>query len=597
MTTGLLGCGIPDSTDVRVAGPPRAGTSLSGAADQLGTQDPPARTETLDPATFVMNYLSAAAGETDGAYGRVHEFLPKDTRTLLPPKGASEVTLTVVRVEETDFDLAPAGSVTRVTVPYEVVGVLQSDGTIGPPPATPSGQYTFEVGRAQPDARGKVEPGLWLHNPPRELMLSTKALAKHYVPYAVYFWSSDNSHLVPDLRHLPRKVPRERHATEIAGWLNDGPSEWLRSVARSLPDGIRVTGNVAETDAGRLEVNLSLPNAGADEEAELDRLVTQLAWSMPDDQNLIDVKVGNESRRSFDAVSEREIMPLYDVSERNQRFVVYDGQVRAVASGVSDPPPFPPPLTVDTNQNVLSAGIVSSGDTVAAGLVVSAGDRQALAAGIGSGSVAVKRLGGRSYGAMGRPVWLKVPYAKQRMTGLVVADGKLFRFDVEAGMVEVRIPNVSGPLASVGAALDGRRIAVVAGGRVYVAAVNTDGAGLTAGEARPVPVPLTAPTAVDWFDETSLAVAGTGRGGRPMIYQVTVDGGADFDLHTPDAPVTQLATYPNNPVVGKSSTWLMYEAAGSVWANRFNSYEQVTAQQVVGAEAGQNGPRAPFFLY
>ena len=67
-----------------------------------------------------------------------------------------------------------------------------------------------------------------------------------------------------------------------------------------------------------------------------------------------------------------------------------------------------------------------------------------------------------------------------------MADGQLYRFDEAARMYQVPL-NLPGRVTAVAAALDGQRVALIAGGRLYVAAVNLDGGGVSIGPPRNCP--------------------------------------------------------------------------------------------------------------
>nr|WP_173078577.1 LpqB family beta-propeller domain-containing protein [Phytohabitans rumicis] len=106
---------------------------------------------------------------------------------------------------------------------------------------------------------------------------------------------------------------------------------------------------------------------------------------------------------------------------------------------------------------------------------------------------------------MGRPVWLKAPLD----TGLVVADGELYRFALNnAVLTKVDVEGIAGPIADVGVAPDGRRIAVVAGGKAYVATVTREDGGVEVQGAQEVRAGLTDVTGVDWSGETKVVLAG-----------------------------------------------------------------------------------------
>ncbi|GAB3945206.1 hypothetical protein GCM10027614_36610 [Micromonospora vulcania] len=149
------------------------------------------------------------------------------------------------------------------------------------------------------------------------------------------------------------------------------------------------------------------------------------------------------------------------------------------------------------------------------------------------------------------------------------------------------------------AALDGQRVALIVGGRLYVAAVNLDGGGVSIGPPRQLVTSLTGLTAVDWGREDRLVVAGSA--GQPAIYELSVDGALETPLKTDvGAKVNHLAAYPANGTVQLPSGAFMYEANGVSY--RSSPFDRIQPDQVREIEPPPAGirpanPSAPFFLY
>ncbi|WP_416901008.1 LpqB family beta-propeller domain-containing protein [Micromonospora echinospora] len=596
LAAGTTGCGIPRFSEVRVDGPGPVGEagSVNGR-----NREPPARGASgSDSAAFVRNFLAAPAGEPNRAYERVVQFIAPEDRNRIQAKQGSDFAVNVVRLlDDPVTTVNPQGTTgeeatfsVRVTV--QQVGLLRANGTLAPPVATEA-QYQFDLRGAAPAGSGDEDAGYYVVDPPSTLLLSVDALREYYQPSTIYFWNSDQTRLVPDQRYLPLAVPRERRVTEAVGWLTDGPSEWLTPTVTRLPDGTQLINNATETD-GRWEIDIAM---SGEDGTKLDRLVTQLAWSLPDIDGPLELKVRNQTRRTIPSAAEhRRTHPVYQLRQDPQRFCVYEGAVRPLAflGEVSGTDPVAPA----DNRTVVSAGLSRAGEQILAALVVADGRRQRLVAGSGTAPVRVAARSAASYTSIGRPVWLKTPDVRGAH-GLVVADGELHRFDTHAQLTPVPLI-VPGPVTAVAAALDGHRIALVVDGRLYVAAVSVDGDGVTIGPTRPVPTSLTALSAVDWAGESRLVLAGAQ--GQPAVFEVSVDGaGAEVALRTDlGAKVTHLATYPDNPVVPFTRSPVMYEANRVTWAGP--PLTQVLREQVQGvgpadADARPGSPTAPFFLY
>jgi hypothetical protein len=595
LAAGPAGCGIPQFSEVRVDGPGPVGEA--GSVNGRNREPPVRGASGSDFAAFIRNFLSAPAGEPNRAYDRVLQYIAPEDRDRLQRKQGSDFAVNVVRLlDDPVLTVNPRGTsgeeaTFSVRVPVQQVGLLRANGTLAPPVATET-EYQFNLRGAAPAGSGDEDAGYYVVDPPSTLLLSDQALQEYYDPSTIYFWSSDQTRLVPDQRYLPVAVPKERLVTEVVGWLTDGPSEWLTPTVTRLPDGTQLINNATETD-GRWEIDIAM---SGEDNAKLDRLVIQLAWSLPDIDGPLELKVRNQTRREIPSAARHRLAhAAYPVYQAPQRFCVYQGSVRPLAflgetSGID-------PIATEDNRNVVSAALSRAGEQILAALVVADGGRQRLTVGRGKAPVRAAARSAAAYASIGRPVWLKTPDPRGAH-GLVVADGRLYRFDADAHLTPVPLI-VPGPVTAVAAALDGRRIALVVDGRLYVAAVSVDGGGVSVGPTRPVPTSLTALTAVDWAEESRLVLAGTQ--GQPAVYEISVDGaGPEVALRTDlGVKVTHLATYPDNLVAPFTRSPVMYEANRVAWAG--SPYTQILREQVQGVESGDAGspgsPTAPFFLY
>lgn len=592
----VSGCGIPTETDVRIdeRGPAYSG---SGPLDGIG-REPPRRESSDDVEQFVRNFLQAAAGEAAGAYDRVNEYIPRSSNRLRPRQG-SDVAINVVRLTEAPRVTANPDGTNSVQVAVQQVGVLRPNGSITEPVATET-EYTLTVGKldSTADGRSETSKGFYVLDPPQTLLMSTDALKDYYRTRTIYFWNSDRTALVPDLRYLPVAVPSGRVATEVLGWLTGGPAAWLGATAVPLPEGTKAIGNVpAAGPDGRLVVNLSVQAGEVDDEAELNRLFTQLAWSLREDiKSELELKIEHESRKIADAGLYRRDNPVYRVSGVPGRFCVHAGQVRPLAyPGQTSMVPLPSAM----NRDVVSAGLTREQEWVWAALVTASGRDRYLRVGAGIGAVnEVIRVGG-TYTSMSRPVWLKGSDPAHPV-GLVVADGRLYRFGLDGRMTEMPVPNLPGSITAVAVALDGHRIAVISGGALYVAALAIDGDSVAIGGVRRLVGSLHELSAVDWSEENFLLTAGLNGDGRVEIHQISVDSGLAEPVvsQVPADTVSHLAAYPTNPIVSTVAGNPMYEGNGVAYAaGQRIDRSQVGPVEGLPAPPESGNPTAPFFLY
>lgn len=338
------GCGIPASSDVRVDG--KGGTATEAGSINGQRSEPPTRTASgSDIDAFVRNFLAAAAGEPDRAYERVKLFVAPEHQTKLQEKKGSEVALNVVRLGETVFT-GNSDSTTTVKIKVQQLGLLRANGTLAPPVATETG-YEFRV-RSAVFGGDDERAGLYVLDPPNVLLLSDNALQRYYQDESIYFWSSDGSRLVPDQRYLPMAVPDERRVNEVVKWLVGGPSDWLRPGVVGLPDRTELVNNATGAN-NRWEVNLDM---SGDDQTQIDRLITQLAWSLGDLRGELELKVRNNSQPVQDLQARRDSEPLYPIREDPQRFGVYEGAIRPL--DFAGEPSGDVPLSAEVNRNIVS---------------------------------------------------------------------------------------------------------------------------------------------------------------------------------------------------------------------------------------------------
>ncbi|MGC5018348.1 LpqB family beta-propeller domain-containing protein [Micromonospora sp. DT47] len=587
---GAAGCGIPENSEVRVVG---SGPAAEAGASSFRREEPPTRTASgTDPRLFVDNFLAAAAGEPERAHARVRLFIAPENQSRLHEKPGNEIAINVVRVTKRPVITEDRNGLFSVRLPVQQVGQLRANGVLGPPVATEP-EYGFSLRNG--GGEGAEGGGLYVTDPPNVLLLSTDALQRYYQTRNVYFWNSNQTRLVADQRYLPLAVPSERLVSEVVKWLIGGPSEWLSQGVSRLPERTNLINNAIETDE-RWEVALDLPG---DDKRKLEKVATQLAWSLPELNDGLQLTTRNQSRVRIDDLKKHRLAnPLYPLTEGPQPFTVYDGAIHPLSfpgqvSGAV-------PVGSAANRGVVSATVRRADEQLLAAVVATVpGGRQRLKVGAGADPVPALHDGAKTFGAIGRPVWLRSLESGQPY-GLVVADGQLHRFDDRARLVPVPPLGITGKVTAVAASLDGHRIALIVGGTLYLAALNLDGGMVSLGPAREVRTSLTDLSAVDWAAENALVVA-AGTADRSAVYEVSIDGTLQTEL-VPDvgARVTHLAAYPTNLVYALPSALIMYEANGVAY--RYPSTDKIRGDQVLEVTpppaGGRPGsPTAPFFLF
>ncbi|MFY1690240.1 LpqB family beta-propeller domain-containing protein [Plantactinospora sp. WMMB782] len=593
LLAGLAGCGIPGETDVRVDG--RGPVADSAPADRPAAQ-PPGRTASgSEPEAFARNFLTAAAGEAGEAYKRVNEYIRPGER--LKPKPDDKGEINVVRV---DVDGGGIGvtqnkdGTSLVSVKVQQIGVLRANGSMGAPVQQES-EYEFVVGAAPTDPG--TGGGLWVLKPPPVLLMIDDALRDYYQENTIYFWNANGTSLVPDLRYLPSTVPVQRHATAVRDWLIDGPSEWLKS-AVALPDGTSSVGNVpAPEEGGRLEINLAVKAGALETDLDVRKLFTQIVWSLRTNQLLddeLELKIQNQSRMVEVADDYRRDHPLYQLAGPAARYGVFAGRIYPLTNP-GEPKPLPIPAA--ENHDIVTAGLSRNGEDVAVALVTRDGDSFRLRVGSGPQAAGSLVTSAKSYPDLERPVWLKEAGVGGPI-GLVVAQGRLHTFT--AGNPELTPVTFSGAelgVSAVSASLDGNRIAFVSGGRLYVAGIRPVDNGLNVEPPRQLATSLHSLSAVDWFGENLLVVAGLDGEDAKAINRINVDGALESQQirYVSAAPVEALAADPS--FLEARPLPLTYEANEVA----FVSDTIVTRSQIAPGSgeppANVNSATASFYLY
>jgi hypothetical protein len=584
------GCGIPDSTDVQRVGPgPSTGASTSDDVAPIRN----GRAASSDPRTFVNYYLEAAAGDLNGAMDRVKEFLsPTAAASFRPP-----AEIRVIHLVDTLVN--PGSDV--VTLRAQTIGVLGRNGTINPPADFAENEYKLTV------ATTSGQDGLFVTKAPPYLLLTDDALNQFYERRKIYFWNLEHTGLVPDVRYLPRDLPSEQVPNEVIKWLIEGPSDRLDGAVEALPEGTLLDGNVPAPSNETLQINLSGQAVQPpDDPGALERLRRQLMWSLrPNLPRTLSLKIGTQDSVEFAGTNYLTSNAAYALAATPERFLLYNGQIRRMSDSAKSTEAVPV-LRPEANRSVRAAAMAAAGSRRFAALVVNAAGKQELRLGAAAAeervSLAKVRL---PAGTTGQPVWA-ITSADPHVpaVGLITVGGRLYSFSTDsAAVTEVAGAGSLRSISTVAVAPDGRRLALVAGGRLWVAVLSTNGAGVQM--LQPVQV-LTAGlrqvSAVDWSSEAWLTVAGARSDrNRVAIFEMTVDGSEVRsrldDIGTES--VSYLTAYPVSPVSGSdSSDTVAYVANGDAFDVLSGPVRIGVAELAVPVPNPPPGaePTAPFFL-
>jgi hypothetical protein len=576
----VAGCGVPTQTGVQVDGPV-AGVGLPDSGEP---RVPPGPDEADTAERLVEYFLRAAAADPDDPVDELRQFIHSDRAAAWQP----DPQVVIVRVK--DRIPTPAGALTRVRLEVELIGTLR-DGIAEPRPGAERLTVDLEVAREPAAAGDEVsvdlgDPRYRILNPPDLVMLEDRELGDrgHLLPSPVYFWDATASVLVPDLRWLPTALAPAQRAQAKLQWLFEGPAPWLGSLS-VLPGDVALDGNVVWRE-DRLDVALT-PAAG---DLDLARLNAQLWWTLRDqlqDDRTVWLMIDGLERL---VVPDRSANPAAR-DTRPDSFVVLDGAVAPYLGAPLDPELSA--LTDGFAGQIVSAAVTRADRPRAALVHLDAGSGHRLSV-VTRDGVTTTDLRATS---MSRPVWLNHPGS----AGLVAADGRLHQFRPDQPAApELAVPGLVEPVTAVAVAPDGRRLALVAGGRLYVATLlRHDDRALVVTSPLRLPTTATDLSGVAFVQESRLAVVGR-EDGRSLLYELSVDGVYESELlggllgAQPD--VTNVVGFPGDPSSNSPRGEVMYEADGRAYHYQYpRDPRLISAADLAVRPVPDGDPRAPFF--
>ncbi|MFC7246087.1 LpqB family beta-propeller domain-containing protein [Catellatospora aurea] len=506
VTVALAGCsiGLPD-------GVVRDGLGPSAAPGQVDSAraDPPRWSPHEDnPVELVLQFLEAAAGDhaVDGSRAtlmtQVEQFVAEDKR----PEWNPGPDLALVRMEGTPSRRDDKG-VSTVDVTLRYVGSLTAEGRVIEHPGS-TRKFSFQFDRG-PDQE------LFIKNPPDELLLNVDRLETYYRRLPIYFWNSDGTSLVPDLRYLPRAVAPEQVNNRLVDWLLQGPSDWLKQAVADLPGDASRVDNIVK-DGRLVKANLAM----TDPDVNLRALGQQLYWTLAEQRDeMLNLQV-NRSTITIGFDDAKAFLVSSAVNSADpQQYAVRDGKLVRLGTAGGEL------LDPTGNNNVLAASVARGEKAFALVREVSGRLRlfirgkDGLMHPVGIPDVPRPK-------SMSAPIWLD----RSSSVALVVVDGKLYTVTTEGPVATpVNSQRVPGDITALTVAPDGRRLGLVLKGRLYVAGLQRKGiltGSFTVVSLRPVPTSLDGELqGVAFISDTEL-VAGAG-GEKVRLTEVSVDGAVE----------------------------------------------------------------------
>jgi hypothetical protein len=565
---GLTACGV-GATDR----PVDEGESAVGRSANPARQPP----EPDDAGSFeelVRNFLQASAGGSAQANERVKRYLTGTALATWVDPPAEEPLMVVRLVGGPTPGVQVTGQGTPVTVTYEPIGALNDQGRVNNEivpseprtltfwVVTPEGEFNFRI--------GKIDG--W---PQGQLLLSYEGLLEYYDLQPIYFWDTGYTTLVPDLRYLPRTLSDVQKWTRRLMWLTAGPSPWLASGVQALPVGTS-SEPVEPAEDGTLQVRLSAAAAAlTTDPLAARRLLFQLQWSLSTGDNDRQIEIYIEDQPipiAADPTAYRSFLHSWTYRRDPKRYnITPDGAVEAVA-----PSTLPPDvLGVPPEGEVISAAITTE-PTVAVYVVKDQFGRFVLQI-VRNGQSRSVDLTLPGTAEPGRPSF--VPGSDLVLVPTGGPEGRLIAVSTRTGEVTDASNRLLGVTDAV-VSPDGRRVAVIADGEVYVAPLIVNDTVSVGSTNRQLLAGRLNATAITWTSDSWLLVAGTRPTGEPTLWRVTADGVVVQDL-SPDlgVPPLRISDLVSWPAWSNARTEVLAVTHLGVYryANRFSPEPNLTA--------------------
>ncbi|GAA4794528.1 LpqB family beta-propeller domain-containing protein [Actinomycetospora chlora] len=563
---------VPGSSDVTV---------LRRVGDAAEPTAPPGPARDAGPLETVRGWVLAS-----GATAERHQA----ARAFLTPQAAGtwdDGAAPVVVNDQVDTVFGdaptPAGQAS-VRIRATALGVL-----------TPEGVFVAGVRPVEVEVGLTEQNGGWrISSLPTGTIVRRSDLRASTRPVRTWFLDTQRAGPVSDPRYLATS-PSRSVPTRTMQYLLSGPSEALAGAAVSaLPAGTTLASDVALTPEGTAVVDLS--RTGPLDDVRRREIAQQVAFTLAgigvervrllvDGQPLLpatpEIGVGDVLAGLPPEIARRPDLPVDPVGggsgAADLPVLVADGGRLRLLSGE----PAGGPAGRGTYRAV-SASSSGAGDVAVVAEDGPGAARARLLTGPGGAELTPSGIEGRSLARPswtpdGTEVWSVVDSTTVVRAARDRPGGSVRPLPVDAsGLAAAGVlapPGAPGTLAALRVSPDGSRLAVVASGRVFVAAIARDGAGgARLGSVTPLrPESLDQVLDVGWTRTDQLVAVGN-RADRPATL-VSVDGLDLEPLPTTNLtpPVTAVAASPARPIVvaDQGGTWTLplggSASSGDVW--------------------------------
>jgi len=459
----LAGCsGIPGSGPVH---------DVSKVANAVGLEAPPTPIAGQSQVPIVRAFIEAAsrvslAGATGSTYAVPKQYLTTPAQTSWQAASSKPAVVQILsndtRVEATGTD----PSVVTITGTSE--GTLDADKTY----------HTGNGASYKVTVHLQQEKGQWrISDPPEELLIRLAAFSSVFSARTLYFLDASHTVVVPDRRYLINGGTAKNRVSTLVNLLLAGPAGVLQGAAQSELAGGTLRSNVT-TDPTGLITSIDLLGVDLLTAADRTALAAQLVWSLYPDAVKVAIFVNGAPLDS--------VQPDYSISTFES---FSPDRVPGTGSVASDP------YFIDGQGAVVdlltkapswgfgtgSAHIVSAGMSAATGTLAAVStiaDGQALLIGrptrydVPRSALKATTLTPPSFTRSGDEVWVVQNGGSNPEIYQISASAAATASGI-ASRAKVAAVGLAGKGAVTGLTLspDGVRLALVAGGHLYIGAI------------------------------------------------------------------------------------------------------------------------------
>lgn len=472
VTLFLAGCAqLPRSGEAKV------GPEIKGdiASDYLYYS--PSGPSTGEAQQEILNgFINAGTGPQND-YEAARQYLTQDFKTKWKPNNE-------VLIQQGNPTISFNAS-NEATINLEVQALVDGDGNFKELDPGSSRLLKFKMVR---------ENGEWrISNAPNLTILIRPVFDVIFRSYSIYFFDSQKTHLVPDLRWFPSRAST---ATRMVNALLKGPSAWLKnSVTSAFPAGTALSLNSVTVAEGVASIDLNAKALTA--KTPTKRLMkAQVKATLTQLPNVYTVAISIE--RGPQEIA--DVPSLVPTVASTQAVILQRGELKLFDSGVSTPISGTADLIARTGATDFA--ITASQDWVAVKCPTGI-----YRSHIGIFGVSPSMIDSRAaqlapmFDAQAN-LWTMTKTAGE---GVQVTSPDGNRRNLKLGWLD------SFPRAQFSISAEGSRIAILAGSgttrQVYVAAINRDTSGLPISIGVPIEVVKAAdsPRSISWSDENTLA--------------------------------------------------------------------------------------------